>query len=445
MKKMILALALAATSLACAWAQEATNMYLIKGDRVVGKYDVDAVDYVSFKLPEGVNNDNLWLAVDNVGKNTVTYTVSTIDENTTYAHGIVSWYDLDIFAQEYYGDLFDNLDQESQVFLLKTYLQYVGYLGVGTTQVTMHDWQYDNYKNINVTPGTKYYLCAWEIDPTTNDGLDCFAYVPFITDAPGDSPAELNVTFKRQNDRGLAFELTGDDSILYVQTVFGEKGRMTNWYENNDPDYLFGAFGQCWSLEEMQGASDVGDDIEAATWPAYETGDYVLMVRAFDVNGDMVEKMAYAHYEAEEVPGPEIKVFYKSKGDGKVSVNFEISPSNVAEAYVNLMLENDVDLAVNDGWELWELASKSTATDITSEINTMGEYTFKAENLGDSWYTLLIYAKDKDGAKSTMQVIFNMLEDSNWVIRDAVHAPARRAALARPAACSRRPALNRVK
>ena len=59
----IIALATATTCFG-AYAQttgDNNKMYLIKDDRIVGKYDVDAVDYVSFKLPEGIIDEPIWV------------------------------------------------------------------------------------------------------------------------------------------------------------------------------------------------------------------------------------------------------------------------------------------------------------------------------------------------------------------------------------------------
>jgi len=51
-KRILLAMMLVAGMADISMAQE--NMYLIKGNQVVAKYNVDDVDYVSFSLPEGV-------------------------------------------------------------------------------------------------------------------------------------------------------------------------------------------------------------------------------------------------------------------------------------------------------------------------------------------------------------------------------------------------------
>lgn len=445
-KKTILSAFMAVAAFGSAFAQDtqAENMYLIKGDRVIGKYAVDAVDYLSFKVPDGVSEESLWLTVDNFGKNNVTYTVNTLDLNAAYAHGLVSYYDANYLALDYYGDMIDNLTDEEVEQILKACLPYVAYLGIGTNHYTRTDWESDGRYNINVTPGTMYYVCAWQVDPVTQEPLETFVYDSFTTLEPGESSAELSVKFKRQNSLGLAFDINGSDEILYISTVFGELNVMSFYYEVYGPELLFGMFGQNWTIAAMQGMSTADDDVEAATWPAYESGEYILMVRAYDADGNKVERMAVAEYQGEESTGPEIKIFSKSKGDGKVSVNFEITPSNVSEAYVRLMKENDVNDSLNDGWELWELATSSKATDITDIINRDGEYTFKADNLDDSWYTILIYAKDKNDGKTTLRINFNTLEGSNWDIPSPQHAQLKHAA-ARMASKSRKPTFDKVK
>ena len=54
MKKYLLLTATFWTNMFAASAQE--TMYLIKGDKVVGKYAVADVDYAAFTLPEGVQD-----------------------------------------------------------------------------------------------------------------------------------------------------------------------------------------------------------------------------------------------------------------------------------------------------------------------------------------------------------------------------------------------------
>lgn len=449
MKKIIISAAVAALAFgATAHAQtaETENMYLIKDNRVVGKYPVNAVDYVSFKLPDDVQESNLWLNIDNVGKNTISYTVNTLDANIAYAHGIVSYYDANYMAMDQEGDYIDNLDPEQQETIIKSVLPYVAYAGAGTQNYTMNDWMVDGSGyHINVTPGTKYYVCAWEIDPVTQKPFDTFVYTEVNTDKPGQSNATLNVSFLRQNAEGLAFDISGSDDIMYISTAFGDKSTMEAYVEYFGADFLFGTFGQVYTIDFLKGMSETNPDIENATWPAYESGEYVLMVRGYDANGDMVAQNAVAVYEAGEPEGPQISIFSKSKGDGKVSVNFEISPNKVSEAYVRMLTENEVDDKLNDGYYLYEIASGGNAIDIESQINRDGEYTFKADGIGEGWYTLLIYARDMDGNRSTMRINFSMQEGSYWDIQDPVHSPKRNGAKAKIAAKRHRPTLDKVK
>ncbi|MDE7141407.1 MAG: hypothetical protein K2O33_00745, partial [Muribaculaceae bacterium] len=70
--------------------------------------------------------------------------------------------------------------------------------------------------------------------------------------------------------------------------------------------------------------------------------------------------------------------------------------------------------------EFYEIASRSSAIDITNEINTMGEYTFTQAITSEQWQTLLIYAKDKDGNRTICRINFDMWPDSQWDIQNPV-------------------------
>lgn len=449
-KHILAGAAMAAAFLASAQTEaDNSKMYLIKGDRVVGKYAVEDVDYVSFNLPEGIKDENLWLTIGNVGKNNITYTVNTADANTTYAHGIVSEWDMWYAAMDTYGDYVENLNEEEVAGLLQGLLPYVAYKGVGAQQYTLTDWDLIFNYHINVTPGTTYYVCAWEVDPVTEKPYDLFVYDTVTTLAPEQSTANLSVNFVRQNEEGLAFDIQGSDDILYVTTAFGEKNMMEIYTQYYGADLLFGVFGQSFTIASLQGENEINSDIEAATWPAYEDGEYILMVRAYDAQGNMTYAEATATFtETKEDKGPEIKIWSKTKGDGKVSVNFEITPSNVEEAYVRMMEMNAVDDRLNIGYELYELAMGGDSTDITAKINTEGEYTFKADNIDDKWYTILIYAKDKTGARTAMRLDFNTVEGSNWYVGDPVHAPSRPSKnniAARMMHKGHKPTINKVK
>lgn len=447
LKNIVVSLLAAATLSMSAQTAENNTMYLIKGDRVVGKYGVDQVDYASFKLPQGVIDEPIWINVDNVGKNFVTYTVNTLEKTTAYAHGLVPYYEANYLALDAFGASYDELSEENKQQVLQSYLPYVGYLGVGTITATMNDYSEDGLGGrFSVRPDNKYLLCAWEVDPVTQAPLDLFVSTEFQTLPPAESSAMLNVSFKRQNEEGLAFNITGSSDILYVVTCYGIKSVMEAYVDVYGMDFLMGTFGQAMSLDALQGEGDLGNGIEAATWPAYESGEYVLYVRGYDTEGNMCEAEASATYEGQETEAPQINILDRSKSiDGKVMVKFEVVPSNVSEAYVRLMTENDVDDSVNDGWKLYELASSSQATDIYDEIRATGEYTFTADNLGEEWYSLLIYVRDTDGARTVQRISFNTEPSSEWYDYNPVHANSLRKAARRGMAKSRRPAFDRVK
>ena len=215
-KNTIISAAMAVAALSASAADE--MMYLVKGDRVVAKYDVDAVDYISFNLPDDVIDENLWLSLDNIGKNTVTYTVNTAAGDVAYAHNILSYYDVNYTAMDYFGDMLENLDEESVIACLQTTLSYNAFVGIGTNKFTQNDFEkFDNYSEadrFSVIPGTKYYLCAWEVDPATTEPKSDFVFTEFTTEAPEQVNLNLDVQLSKITDYGMVLDITGNDDIL---------------------------------------------------------------------------------------------------------------------------------------------------------------------------------------------------------------------------------------
>lgn len=445
MKKLILPLLFLAASFSPVCAEEI--MYLIKGDQVVAKYDVDDIDYATFHLPEGVVDAPLRLSVDNVGKNNITYTVSATNQNTAYAHGIISEWDLWYGAMDNFGTTFDELDDSEKLQLLKAYLPYVAYLGIGTGSYTQTDWADDGLGNRqNVRPGTKYYLCAWQVDPVTQMPLDFFDFTDVSTLEPGESTGTLDITFIRQNAEGLAFDFSVSNNIQYIVVSYGPKSQMESFVEFYGKDLIMGVFGQIWTIDELSGMNPEKPEIENATWPIDGGGEYVLMARAVDNYGNVKDVDVYATAEDDEEKGPEISIFSRSKEPGKVSVNFEINPSNVEEAYVRMMDMNLCDDRLNMGYELHELATGGDAIDVTSDINRLGEYTFTSAEVPDAWQTLLIMAKDSEGKRTTLRMDFLTLEGSEWGDYNPVYKVAgKRRISVRPGMVSRRPVINKLK
>lgn len=423
MIKNILPALIVAASAFGALAENET-MYLVKGDRVVGKYAVDDVDYATFKLPEGVSDDNIWFTVDQTTKNSIKYTVNTITPLTAYAHNIISFYDVDYMAQDFFGEHFEELSPEQQDYALKLCLQSNGYVGMGTATYTQRDFALDGtseYSRFNVFANTRYLLCAWEIDPTTYEPSGEFYYTELTTPAAAESKGTLNVSFKRENEKGVAFNVSAS-GLTHVRTIWGYKSVMEPYVESAGLDLTMATFGQAWDIDFIQATGGDFEGIENATWPAYETADYVLYVRGYDENGDIVDTKVDVHVDVQEATeGPSINILTKDKGTGFVKVNFEISPSNVEEAYVRLMLENNVDDRLNMGYELHELAMGGDAEDITNAINTTGEYTYSNNELDEEWYTIIITALDKDGKRTTQRINFMPDTESFWSVEDPVY------------------------
>ncbi len=424
-KKTFIAAALAVAALGAS-AQEET-MYLVKGDHVVGRYNVDAVDYITFNLPDDVHNESLRLTVGNIGKNTVTYTVNAVTSSTAYAHNLLSFYDVNYTAMDMYGDMLENLSEEEQLMCLKQTLGANAFIGQGTQTMTQNDfeqWAQTEYARFSVMPGTKYYLCAWEIDPDTQEPYETFVYQTLETLPAQDVNLGLDIQFKANNAAGMAFIFTGSEDIVYVRTCWGMAAMMEAYEQAYGRDFLMGTFGQNWTLAFLAGYGDLAPDIENATWPTNGPGEYVMYADAYDAQGNVQHfKQTYTYETGAVSDGPTITIFSKDKGAGFVKVNFEISPSNVEEAYVRMAEENWVDDRVNMGYTLAELACGGDATDITYAINTTGEYTFESNEVGEAWMSILIYAKDKDGGKTVQRLNFNTLEGSEWSIPYPVHAP----------------------
>ena len=246
MLKQILAAALVATSAFGSLAEDHDTMYLIKDNHVVGKYKVADVDYASFTLPEGVEDSNISATLDSKGKNTVTYTITTVNPTIAYAHNLLSFYEVDYMAQDMFGDYFNNLPDESKLLTIQYALSYNAYVGIGTRQYTQTDYELDGTgadSRFNVLPGTHYFLCAWEVDPIEQTPLETFVYSEFDTDAPGESTATIDCSLVEKLEQGAHLSITGS-GLKYVVTCWGVRSVMDAYAEMLGVDYLLGMFGQ---------------------------------------------------------------------------------------------------------------------------------------------------------------------------------------------------------
>lgn len=416
-KRILLTLMLVAGMAATGMAQE--TMYLIKGDKVVAKYGIDDVDYVSFKLPEGVKEpESLEINVSETGKNYITYTVATDVPGKRYAHAVIQESFFDYILQEYYDTTLDEASPETIYAATVICMQAFGYVGTGTQTFTIKDGETDDegYQTFEIIANQKYRIMALELD-------DEFAPLDFTTDVTvttqpaGKSTGTIAVEYAGLNENGEAmFNFTANGKFNHIYTMYGKKNILDTYIQMFGFEYTILLFGEKWdSIDELT-ANDSG-------WPVDGEDDYVMYVLGVDANGDWTDEISVSEHIvplASETKGPQISIFSKSKDTGKVSVNFEITPSNVTEAYVRMVGENWADDRLNMGYTLADLAMGGDATDITNDINKFGEYTFTDNEVSEEWKSILIMAKNSDGTTVT-RLNFYPDTDSRWAIEENIN------------------------
>lgn len=420
MKKIILGVLLASMAAVSVPAQQ--KMYLVKDNRLVATYDVDEVDYVTFNLSDEVSVDPLTVEVKNVGKNTVTYSVGVFEKGLSYAHNIFSIPLLDSYAMSYYGEMFSEASEEEKIEIITECVYDEGcYVAAGTQSFTMNDFESDGYGYyFNVRAGCEYVAMA---APLTEAGDDIVAeqicYTTFKTPDPGTTPLAVDVKLVSAADDMVVFDFSGtspDIKYLLVAILPSEYLPIYQEYFGLGVDFFLNAWGNAYTLEEL---------IEDPTWGVYESGEYSAFVRGVDANGDIADVRVDFEYTAGgegEIEAPTITIFSKSKDNGVLNVNFEVNPSNVAEAYYYIDTENNVDNMLNEGWEAWEIATRSTAVDVTDEIHSAGEYTINQTIDSEQWNTLLIYAKSNEGGRTVQRINFHMDADTYWDVQSPIRS-----------------------
>lgn len=410
-KKLLSMIIMVAAFAATGMAQE--NMYLIKGNQVVAKYSVDDVDYVSFKLPEGVTENQVTVNIDEAGKNYFTYTVKTLSPTKEYVHYFVQKSMIDIYLLTYYGTTVENSDPELVKMMLKNYL-YSGFLAAGTSSYTIRDGETDGIEDFDVIAGTDYFVMACDLDATGENLGDNFDYKLVTTEPAGRSAGTVSVTYAGLNEKGEAmFDFTASDDITKICTMYGLKSALESFITAYGFDYTMFTYAGRFAPDALIPGDGSG-------WPVNDEADYVMYVVGIDANGDQTEVQKVEMHIVPPTPeqaGPQIKIFSKEKSAGKVRVNFEISPSNVTEACVRLMDENDCDDRLNAGYTLPELAAGGDAIDITNKINTEGEYTYVNDEVPTRWNSLLIMAKNDEGTTITRMNFWPDTE-SEWDITE---------------------------
>lgn len=202
-KRLLLAIMIITGMVATASAQE--TIYMIKGDKVVAKMNAEDVDYISFELPDGVKDqEKVAIEVNETGKNYITYSVTTANQNTTYAHMVIDEPTLNIFLQSYYDTTIDQVVPEVLEACLRMCMTHFGYAGQGNATYRMQDNEDDGSGHkFNIVAGLNYYLAVCELN---ND--DTLGETMKITDTATKkadvSAGNVSVSYKGQNEAGQA-------------------------------------------------------------------------------------------------------------------------------------------------------------------------------------------------------------------------------------------------
>lgn len=383
MKKTLLLLAVMIGSVA-AYAQD--KIYLVKGNTLVGTYESSEVDYITFQLPGNIEvADAVDLSIDSKGKNFISYTVTTDKPTTSYVHGVVSVAVADYYAQVYLEKTLQELTPEEHTALLVTIMaEGFGYVQTGTSKFTQKDFDVDDDGYLfDIKAGQEYLVVAFDLTEQGAVGTH-FVEKTVKTDDPAQSPGSISAELVSSGNAGNVFRVTASDDILYAYTLYGYKSVLEPYISMFGFGYTMFLFGEILFPEEF------GD---AITWTVEDPDEYAFYALGIDANGDWTQYATTVDLSDMKV-GPEISTLSKTALDGGVNISFEISPSNVEEAYVLGMDMNTLDdmLQTTSAVEIVK-----TGTDITSEIRSAGEYTFVNNELPAAWYSVLVYGKTADG------------------------------------------------
>lgn len=416
MKRAIFATAaLAGTFSLSVHAQD--NVYLVKGNKVVAEFPVNGIDYMTFKAPEGeAATDTVVPSAVETGKNYIKYTVKTKEKNGYYAHAFFQSQLLDATLQYYYGTTVDETDQATLKQFLKKLVANYGYLGQGDKTFTIKDGENDGDGTDFFIPGGQdFYVATVNVTEVSDESASLGNEVNFVkmtTLAPGESSEKVTVEYAGIDDDGLAaYNISLGDNIKTMYALLGSKKSVDQYESTYGYEYMM------FTAAQSMTAADWTKYYEGKNqWEISKEDDYVMNVLAVDANGDWVKASAEDHIGTSQGDCPKVNVLSKEAGDGSVTVNFEITPSNVTAAHVRLMKENDLSNELNKDKTLDQVAVEGDAEDITSTINYAGEYTFKKSDLARGWYTLLMSGTDANGTTVTKASFHSHLSGASWEI-----------------------------
>lgn len=286
MKQLLLTAALALTGAAC-FAQE--NLYLIKGNQVVAKYDANDVEYISFEKPNNVEEYELGIQAVEAGKNFVTYKVTPSGPSTGYVHCLVSENLFDYYLQYYFGKTLEQASDDEKGQIALACLQTFGFSGTGEQTYTQKHGDIDSQGYIiEVLAGQRYMLIVADLVNSSTLSEDyVLSYVNTLE--PGQSPAKLEVTYAGLNAEGQAtFNFDISDDVECVYTLYGYKDALDPYIEEYGFDYPMFLFGQYWD-----DPSELLDSTNG--WTVEDESDYSFYAVGIDANGDWVQASLDQH------------------------------------------------------------------------------------------------------------------------------------------------------
>lgn len=393
---------------ATAMAQD--KIYLVKDSHVVAKFNSDEVDYLTYRLPEGVTESNVAVEVEETSKNSISYKVTTTSPSVNYVHAVMQESFVNYVLMEYFGSSLDTADELTLASAIKLALYSCGFEGRGTASYTVKDMdKADDNFYFEIIAGQPYYVVAWEVDDQFQL-KDAYTYTKTTTQKADESPETLQVAYAGLNAKGEAtFNFTLSDGIVKVYTMYGYKSVLQSFIQLYGYEYTIFLFGEYWFPEELAEST--------AGWIVENEDEYVLYALGVDGNGDWVKDEVSQTIKPmqTEQKGPAITINEKSKGDGKVSVSFSMEKGGITEAYVSLLDENTVDRKLNQGYNLAEIAANIDALDVANIINRDGTYTYTNESVEKGWKSLLISGRNSEGT-TVVRINFNAYVESEWDI-----------------------------
>lgn len=402
---------------ACLPATAQNNLYVMKGDKVVATYGVEAGDYVTFKRPATApQQQTIGLDAIETGKNYLKYKV-TANAEQYYAHGFWAASYVDQVLQYYYGTKIEDADDATLNAALRLLLQYNSYTDKGTLTYTITNGEDDgDGTNFHIPAGQDFYVVANNLTDVDEQGGTSkmgteFLVAKMTTLTAGESTETVGVEYTGLNeDNEATYSITPSSGIVTLYTLLAKKKELDQNVSIYGFDKVFFSGAEAWTATEWAkwGAEQA--------WELDGEDDYIMTVLGIDNNGDWVKTACEQHITTATDNCPKVKLLSKTAGDGSVSVTYEITPSNVTSAHVRLMLENDLEDAINKGETLDQLAVGGDAEDVTSTINYYGEATFTKSNLTRGWYALLISATDENGTTVTEADFHSHLSNAQWEV-----------------------------